>query len=579
MNVIFQQLGETYAETAWANAATSFSRLCAVTVTGKAFCTVYPVPAELASITWKKVVPMSIVTCGLSVIGEAHCWNNEGKSTILGSDIGMVWDDLTSNLYRIVCLQSGEAARCWDIDSRSENFPNIFTERRQHGEERRWRILAPPCGITTAHELVCESEQEPARPEPVANPQRQWSAISCYSDRRCALSMDGKLYCWGYEVELMGVTPTAPLALLDSWSDRFAGITLHPQRSITWGAETGRAPFDVTAEAQEGPIKTLALGNVHTCIISSQDRLICSGLCMYGECDVPGGGALRWKAVSAESHVTCGITVDSNLCCWGRLVPSSLACDDEGHNAHNIKGVWNNVAAGWTVLCGVEGGNVHCWAHGRAWEGMQEEGGWLTVEASNSDRIVCGITASHALRCIGNVGLLRYPAGLSGHPGWASVALNGDIQCGVLQNGTGLCSGWVAGDAEYVVFMPQVQWRVLKTTSFSICGIAVNDTVICWSNLKPLPTATGPPRLDVDMRTLLGCTLARMSCARTPSSNAATFAWTCSKVHWLWVTRKLCCHWEIGVLPCSPPAVSQCRQKVPSIFHQSAKRSWAHHDL
>ena len=60
----------------------------------------------------------------------------------------------------------------------------------------------------------------------------------------------------------------------------------------------------------------VSAGSDHTCAVRSDGYLVCFGLNIYGQCDVPTDlGAV--VAVSANDHLTCATRLDGQLVCFG----------------------------------------------------------------------------------------------------------------------------------------------------------------------------------------------------------------------------------------------------------------------
>lgn len=241
-------------------------------------------------------------TCALSESGVAYCWG--------------------SNLWG----QSGSGA----VDPEAGSLP-LFGPAA-YGQPGRASVSAPTAVET---DLV-------------------FSSISAGDRHTCALAPDGEAYCWGHNrFGQLGdgttenrATPAAVegglrFSRISAGGTHTCGVDLggtlycwggnwHGQAGV--GRDDGRVPI-VTSPvrvASRDQFQAVATGGIHTCGLDVDGLAHCWGDGRGGVLgtgqeepeDVfsprPVAGGTRYRGLSAGLDLTCAISVDDRLHCWGR---------------------------------------------------------------------------------------------------------------------------------------------------------------------------------------------------------------------------------------------------------------------
>jgi alpha-tubulin suppressor-like RCC1 family protein len=310
--------------------AAGSSHVCGVTAAGAVWCWGYDDYGELGLVTGAcnnnlrffscSDVPMAVpgappldsivaaafTTCGLARDGAAWCWGlNDHGQRGTGGPVGVATDTparvvggltfqaITLDVNHACARTAGGILYCWG----SNDFGQLGADT----------LLTPRCGSGVG--FYCAMA-------PVASAAGLAAAtVSAGSTHTCALAPGGMGYCWGSnEYGVLG-NPSAPGG---SAPVRVAGASVFTQ--ISSGADHTCA-VDADGEAwcwgldtfgQLGNASTSsacpAFGNVRVCATSPALVL----------------GAPTFKAVSAGSGHSCGLTPGGEIWCWGRGAEGQL---------------------------------------------------------------------------------------------------------------------------------------------------------------------------------------------------------------------------------------------------------------
>ena len=140
-------------------------------------------------------------------------------------------------------------------------------------------------------------------------------------------------------------------------------------------------PLRPTPVAQGYVFQSLTAGGNHTCGLTTEGRIVCWGQNNEGQLGNGSGGLYQWstpvavavdvtfRAVSAGTEHTCGLSVDGLTYCWGANASGQLG--DGSHERRLVPtptagGVtFATVSAGSTNTCGLAtDGLVYCWDTG-----------------------------------------------------------------------------------------------------------------------------------------------------------------------------------------------------------------------
>ena len=230
------------------------------------------------------------------------------------------------------------------------------------------------CAIDAADALHCWGDDSDGRtrvPADVAG----WRAVAAAKGgcHTCALALDGGVRCWGCDAngEVSGV-PTVPGG--NRWISVGAG------KGVSCGVASvdravrcwGRFMPQVGANPWYGPWSRVAVGEDWVCALSANDaKARCRGWSANGQTTVPPRLAdAAWLDLSAGFQHVCGVLATSprSLACWGSGVAgeSTPPTATEGEMAADPTSAidsWGAVSAGTHVTCGIVGAQrrLKCW--------------------------------------------------------------------------------------------------------------------------------------------------------------------------------------------------------------------------
>jgi hypothetical protein len=205
-----------------------------------------------------------------------------------------------------------------------------------------------------------------------------------------------------------------------------------------WGAnESGQAAPDVSSSVYAIPRKigegvtAVALGDAHTCAITTAGAVVCWGLASDGRLG-PGGVPITASAtaIAAGTAHTCAV-VAGGVQCWGSDLNAQLGPGGEPFPAGSQV---TAVAAGARHSCAVVAGGVQCWGAGEVGQlGDGADSGsagpvpvsgiaGATRIVAREDYTCAGLSAGdRSLQCWGNAPGLYLPA--SAHHSTPAVPL------------------------------------------------------------------------------------------------------------------------------------------------------------
>jgi alpha-tubulin suppressor-like RCC1 family protein len=251
-------------------------------------------------------------------------------------------------------------------------------------------------------------------------------------EHACALTAEGRVYCWGSDQygELgTGSSPDSCRILADLWvpcsvgalpvdsQERFASLALGTYhtcgltpsgRAHCWGRNdsgqlgdgTTQRRFTPQALAGDHVFTALSAAHTHTCGITDSGALFCWGANRWGAMGDPADSvaiprhtapAHRFQLVATSQDHTCGHTVEGSTLCWGAnqfgqlgvdsvrstcpAGATQVPCTSEPQEVESAP-VFRALAATFGVTCGlgVEG-TAYCWGRndlGQLGDGTRE---------------------------------------------------------------------------------------------------------------------------------------------------------------------------------------------------------------
>jgi alpha-tubulin suppressor-like RCC1 family protein len=345
----------------------------------------------------------------------------------------------------------------------------------------------------------------------------EFASVSVGAFHTCALTSDGRSYCWGNNHEgHLGFAPTRGCALFINGEancvDRphlvptavtlaFASLSLGERFScgltsrggaFCWGRNFAgslgngelhgitQSPVRVRSGPRYVSIST-TFG--HSCAVTANGEAYCWGWNAAGQLGngstadqsvpeaVAGGHAFR--TVSAGARHTCGITTNGTGLCWGNDSLGQLGHGDVG-GTHTLPTAvaggleFNAVSAGWDHTCGlVADSTAYCWgnnAKGQLGDGTTTSsaiptpvpGGLTFVSVAAGPTHTCGLTSSGAAYCWGQNSHGQLGDG-STTDSWTPVAVTGGLGFSSLSAGGVTNLGYA-------------------------CGLASDSGIYCWGS-------------------------------------------------------------------------------------------------
>jgi alpha-tubulin suppressor-like RCC1 family protein len=316
------------------------------------------------------------------------------------------------------------------------------------------------CGLTSSGKGFCwgtniygqlgnnSSNNEAHSPVAVAAPKDGntllFLSISAGDFHTCGIALSGKAYCWGIaplgdNTVINSSIPVEVAAPVGENSQEFSNISTSGNIicgiaksgiAYCWGANS-LVPISIAGPNGGDPLKfvTIAVGgtNGHTCGIAIGGTAYCWGDNGYGVlgngtldfaayptavASPKGGSPLSFSSISANGGTSCGITVTSEVYCWGNgfsSVPIAIAAPTNG-NPLKFKSV-SSVGGFYGQTCGLTiDSAAYCWG-GDAYNfgtiptkvGAPSGQNSLTFSSLSSGYgHACGITTSGKAYCWGD---------------------------------------------------------------------------------------------------------------------------------------------------------------------------------
>jgi len=360
------------------------SHTCAVTSAGAVLCwgsneygqlgdgdttnTTTPVPVVGLSSGVVSIAAGEESTCALIDTGAVWCWgyNATGQlvnGTVTQSSIPVEVLDTTGNapLSGVVAITAGQyhacavtnvgAALCWGDNSKSElgngteavsNIPVAVS-----GLSSSVATISAgsyfTCAVTTAGEALCWGQgssgqlgngnaANSATPAAVLDttgnaPLNDVVAISSGSEDACALTSGGTVLCWGANN-----------------AGQLGNGAAGPQSNI---------PVEVLNSTENAPlsdVSAIAVGQSHTCVVTSAGAALCWGDNSESELGdgsssdaanpAPVSGLSRGiAAIAAGYHHTCALTSAGAAQCWGLNLDGQLDSGSTANSSTPVPGV------------------------------------------------------------------------------------------------------------------------------------------------------------------------------------------------------------------------------------------------
>ena len=481
-----------------------------------------------------QIAPGSRHTCVLTTSGGVMCWgsNNSGQlgdGTTTNRLTPTPVNGLTSGVQAITAGGSQTCALtvhgsvlCWGSNGFGQLGDGTTTDRLTpvavrgltSGVRALAAGLAHTCAMTAGGGILCWGWNNVGQvgdgttiqrliPVAVSGLDNGVTRLAAGGFLTCALTDNGGVLCWGdnrYGQLGDGTTTnsSAPVAVsslssgvktLDTGSYHACAVA-GSGGVFCWGdnrygqlgdGTTTNSSTPVAVSSLNSGVKTLALGEFHTCALTNNGSVLCwgtnsnDGLLGDGTTTkrltpvAVSGLSSGVQALDAGRFHTCAVTVSGGVVCWGENLYGQL-----GNGAiirsipvavSELGGGVQAIAAGWAHTCAVTGsGGVLCWGENR----FGQLGDGTTTNSSTPVAVsglnsgmqaiaagwyhTCGITVSGGVMCWGanDSGQLgdgtttsrSPPVAVSGlSSGVKAIAAGGSHTCAVTDSGSVLCWG------------------------------------------------------------------------------------------------------------------------------------------
>jgi len=310
---------------------------CSLDVSGTAFCWGSNANGELGDGTtisrgtpapvsgnfvFKSLAAGNIFTCGLTTLGAAYCWGN--------NSLGRLGDGTETNRLTPVAVSGGHT------------FIRLFNSGANH-----------TCGLSVTGDIFCWGYNiwgqlgdgtTTNRSTPVKlKSDVQFVSLTINDFRTCGLTADGTVYCWGSTISGVSEAVVSPTQV--PFAERFVQLSLGGERTacgistngITkcWGLSSssliaGLSPTQLLTIPVSGnrQLTNISLGFSHACGTDVDRNVFCWGRNGAGQLGInkdvaeassalPVESSLKFLAVASGRQHTCGLTVSSEVVCWG----------------------------------------------------------------------------------------------------------------------------------------------------------------------------------------------------------------------------------------------------------------------
>eukprot|EP00968_Pinguiococcus_pyrenoidosus_P013534 scaffold1227_cov256-Pinguiococcus_pyrenoidosus.AAC.2 len=231
---------------------------------------------------------------------------------------------VSSGARHSCALSLDQVIKCWgQVDDRDREPPGLYIQVSCG--------YTHSCAITIERRIYCWGPRGLGTNEYL--PPGKYVQVSAGRDHDCALKSDGQIVCWGSETMGRLEVPAGVLfkqvSASSSWNS--CGLTLDGDVRC-WGSITAsRGEVD----DREGDFQQVSSGRLHNCAIRTGNHsLDCWGYLsghIHMENQAHTVRTARWDQLSLGSSFACGVTMESEVLCWGSTssmgetdVPESL---------------------------------------------------------------------------------------------------------------------------------------------------------------------------------------------------------------------------------------------------------------
>lgn len=207
----------------------------------------------------------------------------------------------------------------------------------------------------------------------------------------------------------------------------------------------------------------IAMGNQHSCHLSTDGVSTCWGYNYYGMSDPQFDNYIQ---ITAGHRHTCGIKLDNTLACWGY--------DSFGQVSEIPAGTYTQISAGEYHNCALrDDGIIKCWGYADHGECDAPAGTYLQVAAGGD--YSCAMDTEGLVSCWGSVSFdqTKAPDG-----NFVNLKVNNNHGCALKSTGQLLCWGYDAyGQVDDI---PIIAFQDVAVGGYHTCGLEMDGSVSCW---------------------------------------------------------------------------------------------------
>ncbi|HEY0906526.1 MAG TPA: hypothetical protein VGE17_04945, partial [Methylophilus sp.] len=495
-------LQESSLSTNWALIKAGGSQTCGVKTNGSLWCWGYNGQGQLGNgnntsqsnptresgnaTNWKSVTTNNNNTCAVKTNGTLWCWGINSYGQVNGNNLGTSsntpfqeitgatnWDTVISGNEHVCATKTDGALYCWGNNSSgalgTEIYQDSYFTPRYEPSSFNWAQVSTAsdysCGIKTNGTLWCWGANDYGQhgngtlvksftPVQESTGATHWKSVSVAAGYACAVTTDGKIYCWG---------------------------------SDSTGALGNGASGSQTSPMQEATGNTnwvsVSTGSQHACGLRSDNTLWCWGADSFGQLGNGAGTTTQqsavqvtspasWLNVSAGYLHTCAVNTENKLYCWGydssgqlgngATVGNQLSPNQESSAATD----WKSVSAG-TGTCAVKtNGTLYCW--GSDSSGQLGNGAAITANQISPSQEFSGAT--------------DWESAMNVYTHSCGLKQNGDVWCWGANNNGQVGDGTTNNAVSPVYTMNGFKSLAQGYSSYTTCGITIDSRLVCWGS-------------------------------------------------------------------------------------------------
>ena len=212
----------------------------------------------------------------------------------------------------------------------------------------------------------------------------------------------------------------------------------------------------------------IAAGKLHACGLQPNGTPLCWGRNINGSMEIPDGN-LTLNQIVAGLNFTCGLRDDGAIACWGQ--------NNHGQ-ASPPNGRFDEIAAGSSRACGLNGGALTCWGGGipDGGETIQEIPPLLGIQVGSG--LTCGLTLDADMACLDKDSELAITPGP-----FISLGIGLNHVCAIRTDGNIFCG---EGHYSYRSQPPSTKFAQIAGGWYHTCGITeTSGDLECWGSGVP----------------------------------------------------------------------------------------------